>query len=206
MSLRVDGGNSADALLEKLEDPRITGALISLLDKSDKLAVFANALETLLQHSEGTLESISRSVGQLGRSGTDALKKSVEILYLHDIKSATVQLRDMLPLLQDLGRKFQLLREAGFFDAAVIQVIGRTGRAMAAAARDPNANSSDGRGIFSLMGLLKDPEIARSLNFAISFARHFGGDLDGGGLKPDKDNRAPERRRATSHRSEKLEI
>jgi uncharacterized protein YjgD (DUF1641 family) len=31
--------------------------------------------------------------------------------------------------------------------------------------------------------LLKDPEIARTLNFFISFARHFGGDLkqDGAG-------------------------
>ena len=189
MSLRVDAGSSADALLEKLEDPRICGALISLLDKSDKLAGFADALETLLQHSEGTLASIARSMGQLGRSGTDALKKSLETVNLDDLKSATGQVRDMLPLLQEVGREFQLLKEAGFFDAAVVQVMGRTGRAMAAAARDPKAHSSDGRGIFGLMSLLKDPEIARSLNFAISFARHFGGDLDGGGLETVKDNR-----------------
>lgn len=189
MSLRVDAGSSADALLEKLEDPRISGALISLLDKSDKLAGFADALETLLQHGEGTLASIARNMGQLGRSGTDALKKSLETVNLDDLKSATGQVRDMLPLLQELGREFQLLKQAGFFEAPVVQVIGRTGRAMAAAARDPKAHSSDGRGIFGLMSLLKDPEIARSLNFAISFARHFGGDLDGGGLETVKDNR-----------------
>jgi hypothetical protein len=29
--------------------------------------------------------------------------------------------------------------------------------------------------------LLKDPDVARSLNFLISFARHFGGDLNHGG-------------------------
>ena len=189
MSLRVDAGSSADALLEKLEDPRISGALISLLDKSAKLAGFADALETLLQHSEGTLASIARNMGQLGRSGTDALKKSLETVNLDDLKSATGQARDLLPLLQDVGREFRLLKEAGFFDAAVVQVMGRTGRAMAAAARDPKARSSDARGIFGLMSLLKDPEIARSLNFAISFARHFGGDLDGGGLETVKDNR-----------------
>ena len=190
LSLHV---NTGDALLEKLEDPRIVGALISLLDKSDKLAVFADALETLLERSEGTLESISRSVGQLGRTGTDALKKTLENLSLDDLKSASGQVRDMLPLFQELGREFVLLREAGFFDAAVVQALGRTGRAIAAAARDPNAHSTDTRGIFGLLSLLKDPEIARTLNFAISFARHFGGDLETGGSVAGKNNRVTAR-------------
>jgi uncharacterized protein YjgD (DUF1641 family) len=188
-SSRANTRSSADALLEKLEDPRIVGALVSLLDKSDKLAVFADALETLLQHSEGMLESISRSVGQLGRAGTDSLKKGLESFNLDDLKSASGQVRDMLPLLQELVREFGLLKEAGFFDAAVVQVLGRTGRAMAAAARDPNAYATDTRGIFGLLGLLKDPEIARSLNFVISFARHFGGDTETGG-SAGKNNRA----------------
>jgi uncharacterized protein YjgD (DUF1641 family) len=59
-----------------------------------------------------------------------------------------------------------------------VKILARTGRAMSAAARDPESSSSAPRGIFSLIGLLKDPEIARSLNFMISFARHFGGGLD----------------------------
>ena len=59
---------------------------------------------------------------------------------------------------------------------------------MAAAARDPDAHSDDTYGIFSVGGLLKDPEIARTLNFFISFARHFGGDLkqDGAGSANEK--------------------
>jgi Protein of unknown function (DUF1641) len=69
------------------------------------------------------------------------------------------------------------------FDAEVVAIIGRTGRAMAATVRDPKAHSSETRGIFSLLGQLKDPDVARSLNFLLSFARHFGGDLtnDGSG-------------------------
>jgi uncharacterized protein YjgD (DUF1641 family) len=172
---------TADVLLEKLEEPRILEALVSLLDKSDKLASFADVLEHFLQRSEGMLESVSRGVGQLGRAGTNSLKKSLEKLDLDDLKSASGQLQGMLPLLRDLAKEFGALKEAGFFDADVLQILGRTGRAMAATVRDPNAHSGDTRGIFSLLSLLKDPDVARSLNFLISFARHFGGDLNPGG-------------------------
>jgi hypothetical protein len=151
---------------------------VSLLDKSDKLAFFAELLEGFLQRSEGLLESASQSVGQLGRAGTTALKKSLENVDLDDLKSASGQLQGMLPLLRDFATELGALKEAGFFDVEVVRIIGRAGRAMAATARDPKALSSETRGIFSLLGLLKDPDIARSLNFVISFARHFGGDLD----------------------------
>jgi len=172
---------TADVLLEKLEEPRILEALVSLLDKSDKLASFADVLEHFLQRSEGMLESVSRSVSELGRAGTNSLKKSLENFDLDDLRSASGQLQGMLPLLRDLAREFGALKEAGFFDADVVQILGRTGRAMAATVRDPKAHSSDTKGIFGLLGLLKDPDIARSLNFVISFTRHFGSDLNRSG-------------------------
>jgi len=87
----------------------------------------------------------------------------------------------MLPLLRDFVGELGALKQAGFFDAEVVKIIGRTGRAISATARDPKALSSEARGVFSLLGLLKDPDVARSLNFLISFARHFGGDLNHGG-------------------------
>lgn len=179
-SYRGDGG-TADILLEKLEDPRIVEALVSLLDKSDKLAFFTEVLEGFLQRNEGLIEVVSRRLGQLGRAGTSALGKSLEKIDLDDLKSASGQLQGMLPLLRDIVNQFGVLKQAGFFDAEVVEIIGRTGRAMAATARDPRSNSADTRGLFSLLALLKDPDIARTLNFVISFARHFGGDLNAGG-------------------------
>jgi len=92
-------------------------------------------------------------------------------------------LQAMIPAVRDLMGELGSLKESGFFDPEVIKLLGRTTRAMSAAARDPAAHSDDTYGIFSVGGLLKDPEIARTLNFFISFARHFGGDLkqDGAG-------------------------
>lgn len=180
-SLHRGANGNADVLLEKLEDPRIVAALVSLLDKSDKLAFFAELLEGFLQRSEGLLESASQSVGQLGLAGTSALRKSLENVDLDDLKSVSGQLQGMLPLLRDFATELGALKEAGFFNVEVVKIVGRAGRAMAATARDPKAFSNETRGVFSLLGLLKDPDIARSLNFVISFARHFGGDLDHNG-------------------------
>jgi Protein of unknown function (DUF1641) len=182
-SLHRGADGNADVLLEKLEDPRIVAALVSLLDKSDKLAFFAELLEGFLQRSEGLLESASLSVGQLGRAGTTALRKSLENLDLDDLKSASGQLQGMVPLLRDFANELGALKEAGFFNVEVVKIIAGVGRAMAATARDPKAFSSETRGIFSLIGLLKDPDIARSLNFVISLARHFGSDLDHDGSR-----------------------
>lgn len=181
-SLPRGADRSPDVLLEKLEDPRIVEALVSLLDKSDKLASFVQILEDFLERSEGALNSMSKGVGQLGRVGVTALSKTFENIDLDDLKSASGQLKGMLPVLRDFVSEFNALKEAGVFDAEVVKIVGRTGRAMAATVRDPTAHSSDTRGIFSLLGLLKDRDIARSLNFLISFARHFGGDLSKGEL------------------------
>jgi hypothetical protein len=84
----------------------------------------------------------------------------------------------MIPAVRDFVRELGSLKEAGFFEPEVVKIIGRWGRALSAAARDPEAHSADGPGILSLPGLLKEPEVARTFNFIISFARHFGGDLD----------------------------
>jgi hypothetical protein len=170
-----------DLLLEKLEDPRIVEALVALLDKADKVAFFTEVLEGFLQRSEGLFESVSKSVGQLGRMGTNALGKSLEKIDLDDLKSTSGQLQSLLPLVRDFVSEFRTLVEGGVFDAEVVRIVGRTGRAMAATMRDPKAHSIETRGVFSLLGLLKDRDIARTLNFLISFARHFGGDLNNGG-------------------------
>jgi hypothetical protein len=165
-------GRSADVLLEKLQDPQVVHSLVSLLEKSQVLNDF-------LERGEVMLNSITKGVGELGRVGALTLSKTFESVDLDEVKAAGQNLQAMMPALRDFARELGSLKEAGFFEPEVVKIIGRTGRAMSAAARDPEAHSDESRGIFSLTGLLKDPEIARTLNFIISFARHFGGDLDG---------------------------
>jgi hypothetical protein len=166
-------GRSADLLLEKLQDPQVVHSLVSLLEKSQMLNDF-------LERGEAMLNSVSKGVGELGRVGVGTLSKTFESVDLDELKAASQNLPAMIPALRDFARELGSLKDAGFFEPEVVKIIGRWGRAISAAARDPEANSDESRGIFNLTGLLKDPDIARTLNFIISFARHFGGD-------PDKD-------------------
>jgi hypothetical protein len=174
-------GRSADLLLEKLQDPKVAESLVSLLEKSQVLNDF-------LERSEVMLNSITKGVGDLGRVGVATLSKTFQSVELNDIKAAGGQLQAMIPAVRDFMAELGSLKESGFFDPEVVKVFGRTARAMSAAARDPDAHSDDTYGIFSVGSLLKDPEIARTLNFFISFARHFGGDLkqDGAGSANEK--------------------
>jgi hypothetical protein len=164
-------GRGAEVLLEKLQDPQVVHSLVSLLEKSQMLNDF-------LDRGEAMLNSVSKGVSELGRAGVAGLSKTLESVDLDELKSVGQSLQGMIPALRDFARELGSLKEAGFFEPEVAKIIGRTGRAMAAAARDPEARSSEGYGLLSLPGLLKEPEVARTFNFILTFARHFGGDLD----------------------------
>jgi hypothetical protein len=164
---------SADVLLEKLQDPRVVGSLVSLLEKS-------TILNDFLERGEELLNRISKGVGEFGRVGVTALNKSLQTVDLDDLKASAGQLQGMLPAVRTLLGELVALEKAGLFDPAVVQTLGRIGRAMSSAAQDPEAHSKETRGIFNMTGLLKDPEIAQTINFFVSFARHFGGELSQG--------------------------
>jgi hypothetical protein len=164
-------GSSADVLLEKLQDPQVVHSLLSLLEKSQMLNDF-------LERGEVMLNSVSKGVSELGRAGVASLSKTFESVDLDELKTAGKNLQAMIPAVRDFIGELGSLKEAGFFEPEVVKTIARTGRAMSAAARDPSAQSTEGYGILSLPGLLKEPEVARTMNFIVSFARHFGGDLD----------------------------
>jgi len=164
-------GANADLLLEKLQEPEVVRSLVSLLEKSQMLNDF-------LERGEAMLNSVSKGVSQLGRAGVAGLSKTFESVDLDELKTHGQNLQAMIPAVRDFLGELGSLKEAGFFEPEVVKIISRTGRAMSAAARDPDANSTEGYGILSLPGLLKEPEVARTFNFIISFARHFGSDLD----------------------------
>jgi hypothetical protein len=163
-------GPSADLLFEKLQEPGVVRSLVSLLEKSQ-------ALNDFLENGEEMLNSITEGVGQLGRVGVATLSKSLETVDLDELRAAAGNLQGMIPAIRGFVSELGSLQKAGLFDPEVIKILGRAGRAMSAAVQDPEAHSNATRGIFSIIGLLKDPQIARTLNFFISFARHFGGDL-----------------------------
>jgi hypothetical protein len=164
-------GANAGLLLENLQDPKFVESLGALVEKSQ-------ALIDVLDKGEHTLNSISNRIAELGRAGASALANGLEGFDVDDLKTAGETLKGIIPIVRDFVSELGLIRQAGFFDPEVLKVIGSVGRAMSAAARDPDAHSDETRSIFEFTLLLKDPEVARTLNFITSLARHFGSYLD----------------------------
>jgi hypothetical protein len=158
-------------LLQNLQDPQFLESLRVLVEKSQ-------ALIDVLDRGERTLNSISTRIADLGRVGASALSDSLESFDVDDLKTAGETLKGIIPVVRDFVSELGLMKQAGFFDPEVVKVIGSVGSAMSAAARDPDAHSDEARSIFEFTLLLKDPEVARTLNFMISLARHFGSSLD----------------------------
>jgi hypothetical protein len=172
MSSRPDASESdTRLLLENLQDPQFLESLHVLVEKSQ-------ALIDVLDKGERTLNSISNRIAELGRAGASALSNGLESFDVDDLKTAGETLKGIIPVVRDFVIELGLMRQAGFFDPEVVKVIGSVGSAMSAAARDPDAHSDEARSIFEFTLLLKDPEVARTLNFIISLARHFGSYLD----------------------------
>jgi len=164
-------GSNARLLLENLKDPKFVESLRALVEKSQ-------ALIDVLDRGERTLDSISNRIAELGHAGASALANGLESFDVDDLKTAGETLKGIIPVVRDFVSELGLIRQAGFFDPEVLKVIGSVGRAMSAAARDPDAHSDETRSIFEFTLLLKDPEVARTLNFITSLARHFGSCLD----------------------------
>lgn len=170
---------NAELLLEKLQEPKVVESLVSLLEKS-------TVLNDFLDRGEESLTRISKGIGEFGRVGVTAFNKSLGTVDLDDLKAAAGQLQGILAGIRNFANEYATLEKAGFFDPDIVRTLGCTARSMSAAAQDPEAHSKETRGIFNLIGLLKDPEIAQALNFFISFTRYFGRELNQLGVSSAK--------------------
>src|SRR6201993_4125282 len=83
-------GRGADLLVEKLQDPQVVHSLVSLLEKSQMLNDF-------LERGEVMLNSVSKGIGELGRTGAAAFSKAFESVDLDELKSAGQNLQAMIP-------------------------------------------------------------------------------------------------------------
>jgi len=165
------GAAASDRLQEKLSDPQVVDSLVTVLEHADKLALLLTGLEGFLRNSEGYLQNVVGSFAEM-----QALAQATGVTPAN-FAAAAAKAQELLPLGQEMLGHVVTLRKAGMLDPEVISLVGKMGAAAVATVQDDKSHSSQPRGIFNLLGLLKDPEIARTLNFAIAFAQRFGRQL-----------------------------
>lgn len=72
--------------------------------------------------------------------------------------------------------EFRTLMDSGILSPRAVRVVGQAARALAA---DPSGNDEERKlGMFGLLRTLRDPDMQRTLGFAVRFARGFGRQID----------------------------
>lgn len=150
-------------LLEKLTEPDTAAALGRLLDRSAQLNRLAD----------------------LAEAAPDALATVVDIL---DSEYARIAERGMDPertlrrVFRSLGRfgevlqsdEFDALLDSGVLDPEALDAVGRLGSALAESQQEADRDDIPRKGLFGLIGALRDPDVQQAIGFVTTLAKKFG--------------------------------
>ena len=159
-----------------------TGTVLRLLDALTEPAT-ADALEALL----GRMEHLER-LSALAEAAPGAVAVLVDVL---DAEYARARERGQDPeqLLREaagaLGRlgalvqsdEFEALLDSGVLDPEALQTVGSLGSALVESQKEAQRGETPRRGLFGLIGALRDPDVQRAIGFITSFAKTFGKNL-----------------------------
>ncbi|MCX9192318.1 hypothetical protein C3Y87_13035 [Carbonactinospora thermoautotrophica] len=162
-----------DALLSKLEEPRIVAALNDLLDHADLLAILLVGLNGLVRRGEVIGEAFADAVSEL-RGAASGASTSWEAVDLPKLASSLATLSSAVA---DATPALETLLRSDLTDPRVVRVISGVARALLQGAEQEKAEPLKPTGVFSLLRTLKDEDVARGLGFLIHVARAFGREL-----------------------------
>ncbi|WP_158633621.1 DUF1641 domain-containing protein [Tautonia sociabilis] len=157
-------------LLERLTDNDTSRALDALLDRIDRIEPLLERLDQLPGLLAVLVDALDESAGRLARQGIDvevSLRQGV-----HALLWLGQRIRE--PELERLG----ILLRSDVLEPHALAVVGKTGRALAAC----HEGACDGAtleqvGPIGLLRALGDPDVRRSLAFAVQVGKRFGQSL-----------------------------
>ena len=166
------------AVTEAATDPRALAAVERLLKNPEALEQFAELAEQAPGMVAGAIDTFDGMVGRLAERGIDFDQRVVALTQALEALTDPVIIHLLNTVLArgcDLSRLVETLLESGVFDEEAVQVVGSTSHAVVQTQADKPAPV----GAFGALGAIFDPDVQRSLGFAIAFARTFGKRLNG---------------------------
>ena len=165
-------------ILELLGNPSTIESLKLLLSKLELLAFAAKALDEFLRRGDTLADSVGESLGDLRKltSSVDLTKLralSDELPGLLDAGSELIKagLPDKLRQLADAGAT---VVDSGMLDPATVKVLAENGKIAAASYVEARtAPKQEIKGIFGLIGALRDPAIEPALSFFVQFMKSY---------------------------------
>ncbi|KAA0081924.1 DUF1641 domain-containing protein [Mycolicibacterium sp. P9-64] len=168
----------ADALRDRLDDPRIAESLNNLLDHADLLAILVTGLDGLLRRGDEIGDSLASAVGELRGSSLAATIPGVESLKDVDLHGLAGSLASLSGSLVNATPALNTLLASRLTDPQAAEVLALLGQALVDGKAAADADPGGPKGLFGLWRVTKDKDITRGLGFMIQVARAFGRRLD----------------------------
>ena len=172
----------AEALAERLSDPRVAASLNTLLDHADLLAILVTGLDALVSRGDTIADSLADGVAELRTTGKQTRADTAQLVSAaRQLKALTPAVLDQLPLMENLLNGLPVLESlvsSDLADPRLVEMAGTVARAVVQGAEQAAAAPAPATGIRALLRALKDPDVARALGFVLSIAKVLGKDLN----------------------------
>lgn len=163
-----------DALLSRLDEPRVVAALNNLLDHADLLAILVVGLDGLVQRGDVISGALADAFGELRSDGSQSALASL------DLPKLAGSLRTLSGAMVEATPALEALLKSDLTDPRVIGVISTLARSVIKGTELARTEPMKSSGVFALMRALKDDDVAHGLGFLIQVARVFGRELQEG--------------------------
>ncbi|MBL0938636.1 MAG: DUF1641 domain-containing protein [Gemmatimonadaceae bacterium] len=150
-------------LIERLGEEKTIDAVKAVLDRLELAAFTLEAIDGFLRRGDTIATALADDVEELKRaSQTDFVK-----------------LKDVLAALPPLVAAGQTLVKSGMLEPRTVEVLATMGRSAAASYDEAHAAASDEKpmGVLAMLKALRDPDIARVVQFAVRFSKSYGQSL-----------------------------
>lgn len=162
----------AQALAERLAEPRTAAALNTLLDHADLLAIIVAGLDGLVSRGDTITESLIDGVTELRAAGEPARANAAQLV------ATARQLATLTPVLLDKLPVLEALLGSDLADPKVIGLASVASRAAVTGAEQAKRDDLKVSGVRAILRALKDPDVSRALGFVLSIAKALGKELN----------------------------
>lgn len=171
------------ALTDRLNDPVVTAALTSLLDRAELIAVLLEGLDQFVARTEVIGDSLVDGISELRSAvGSNPAMRDSGV-DLQALAEAGTSLAAVLPravpgiVAAVDGGVVEKLVNSGVLDGPAVDQVALLGQGLARGSREFAEQPIAVGGALSVLRLLKDPDINRAISYFATVAKAIGQEL-----------------------------
>ncbi|MDY6995878.1 MAG: DUF1641 domain-containing protein [Actinomycetota bacterium] len=169
----VNGAGPADAVRDRLDDPRVAAALNTLLDHADLLAVLVSGMDGFVRRGDDITANLTSAWGEL--SGSSEQIPALAALRDVDLSQLSASLAVLSGGLVKATPAINTLMNSSLTDPQGAEVVAALGDALVSARRSAPAAPRGLRGLWkTLRGAANDPDVTRGVSYLVEVLRVFG--------------------------------